>query len=147
MRSRIIAVLLMLTSIPVICSVSQAQLAHRKSFLDDQSGPVKITNGPIVESVKGDSAMIAWSTNVKSGSEVRYGAKRNLLNRSETVKPDGKGLMHRVQLKGLEPSKTYFFQVKSRAGAGQASDSSKVLSFSTPALGAEARHNELPTQP
>ena len=139
-----IAASLLLFSFAWLCPGAQAQVPHRKNFLDIEHGRVKITNGPIVETLKSDSATIAWATNVKSNSKVRYGLKRERLEQFEAVPPDGKGLMHRVQLKNLEPGKTYYFRVQSQGMTSDYADGSKVLSFTTPAIGAQASHNEFP---
>jgi hypothetical protein len=137
-------VLLLLPAMFLVASTAaQQQPLHRKNLVD-QHAPLKITNGPIIEALKSDSATIAWSTNVKSGSRVVYGAKRNRLSQRAELPADGKGLMHRVQLKNLDPDTTYYFKIDSRSTDGDGADSSKVLSFTTPVLGAEARHNEVP---
>jgi phosphodiesterase/alkaline phosphatase D-like protein len=112
--------------------------------VDQEKGRVKITNGPVLENLKSDTATIAWSTNLKSTTEVSYGPKPDHLSEGEQLPPDGKGLMHRFQIKGLQPNTKYYFRVRSRNPEMPNSDSSKVLSFTTPALGADARHNELP---
>ena len=39
----------------------------------DDTGPPRITNGPVVESLGPTSGVVAWSTNVSSGSVVNYG--------------------------------------------------------------------------
>lgn len=141
---RFVVLLLFPAMFLVASTAAQEQPLHKKSFVDQQHAPLKITNGPIIEALKSDSATIAWSTNVKSGSRVLYGSKRNRLSQSAELPADGKGLMHRVQLKNLEPDTTYFFKIDSRSTEGDRADSSKILSFTTPVLGAEVRHNEVP---
>ena len=144
MKCAFVVLLLLAAMFLVPSTTAQQQPLHRKSFLDHQHAPLKITNGPIIEALKSDSAIIAWSTNVKSGSRVVFGSKRNRLSQKAELPADGKGLMHRVQLKNLDPDTTYFFKIDSRSTDGDGADSSKVLSFTTPVLGAEARHNEVP---
>ena len=139
-----IAALLLLFSLALLTPGASAQSDRKKSFTDQEHGQVKITNGPIVESLKSDAAVIAWSTNLKSDSKVAYGEKRNRLDQLAEAPADGKGLMHRLELKDLEPSTTYYFRIRSQSEVTAANDSSTVLSCTTPALGAEARHNELP---
>lgn len=141
--TRAFILLLLPATLALLSAGANAQSLHKKSFADQQHAPLQITNGPIIEALKSDSATIAWSTNLKSGSRVIYGRRRNRLNQVTEVPVDGKGLMHRVQLKGLDPDTTYFFRVDSTSD-GHRNDSSKVLSFTTPVLGAEARHNEIP---
>ncbi len=105
---------------------------------------MKITNGPIVDTLRSDSATIAWATNLKSNSKVRYGTERARLDQFEAAPPDGKGLMHRVQLKDLEPGKTYYFRVESENPDNRHADCSNVLSFTTPPFGTPVSHNEFP---
>lgn len=144
MKPTIVALLLTAAAIVLLSPAALPQTPRRKSFLDQEKGRVRITNGPVIESLKSDSATIAWSTNLKGTTEVSYGPKRDRLSEAAGLPPDGKGLMHRFQLKGLEPNTTYYFKVRSRNPDMPNSDSSKVLSFTTPALGAQARHNEVP---
>ncbi len=144
MKLTIAASVLLVLCFASISPAASAQNVRRKSFLDQEHGTVKITNGPIVETLKSDSAVIAWATNLKSNSKVTYGATRSRLDQFEAEPPDGKGLMHRVQLANLEPGRTYFFRVESSNHDSGKRDSSKVLSFTTPAEGAQAIHNEVP---
>jgi|SRR5947209_13811146 len=140
-----VGLLLVVVSLPMFSPAqTPAQVSRRKTFIDQHNARTKITNGPIVESLKCDSATIAWSTNVKSGSEVKYGPSKIRLNQSQDAPPDGKGLMHRIQLKNLRPNTTYYFLVQSQGAENNTADRTKMMSFTTPVLGAEARHNQLP---
>jgi len=77
---------------------------------------VRITQGPIVEYVTDTMAVIAWSTNVSSGSLVRYGLDPKRLDRQASM-PWG-ALTHRVELKDLNPGATYYFIAESNQGQG-----------------------------
>jgi len=77
---------------------------------------VQITNGPVVESVTDTTAEIAWSTNVNSGTTLRYGADAGHLD--QTVSMPWGGLTHRVTLKDLKPNTTYYFKAESAQGQG-----------------------------
>lgn len=96
----------------VFACVAAAQSANET----DSYPPVKIVNGPVVETVSTDGAVIAWSTNVNSGTMLRYGTDPGQLNRSASM-PWG-GFTHRVTLKDLQPGTKYFFQAESGAGQG-----------------------------
>ncbi len=93
---------------------------------------VRITHGPTVEFAGPDRAIIAWSTNVSSGTVVRYGTDRNNLAQ-EAQAPWG-SLTHRVTLKRLVPGTEYYFQVVSGEGAGTGTQAqSDVQHFETKA--------------
>jgi phosphodiesterase/alkaline phosphatase D-like protein len=77
---------------------------------------VRITSGPTVEHAGPEDAIVAWSTNVSSGTLVRYGTDRGHLDQvAET--PWG-ALTHRVTLKKLSPGTTYFYEVVSDQALG-----------------------------
>lgn len=80
------------------------------------SSAVQITNGPVVESVTDTTAQIAWSTNVNSGTTLRYGTDAGHLD--QTVSMPWGGLTHRVIIKDLKPNTTYYFKAESAQGQG-----------------------------
>ncbi len=97
----------------------------------DDTGHPRITNGPVVESLGPTSGVVAWSTNVSSGSVVNYGTdSAQLTGRAEM--PWG-GYTHRVTLQPLKPDTTYFFQASSpdAKGSGEVVKSD-VGQFHTP---------------
>ncbi|HWR13638.1 MAG TPA: fibronectin type III domain-containing protein [Terriglobales bacterium] len=96
------------------------------TFALAQSQDVKITKGPTVESTSGDSAIVAWSTNVSASTVVKYGTDRN--NLDKTAQAPWGGLTHRVTLKNLEPNKTYYYQVTSGQGAGTGTGALSAIS-------------------
>jgi hypothetical protein len=71
---------------------------------------VRITKGPVIEFVSDDSAVIAWSTNVKSGTTLRYGTTDHEL--AETFESKHAARTHRVHLIHLRPNTTYYYQVE-----------------------------------
>jgi hypothetical protein len=77
---------------------------------------VEITSGPVVEHVTDTTAVIAWSTNVNSGTVLHYGVDPHHLDQTAGM-PWG-GLTHRVSLKDLKPDTKYYFQVESPKGQG-----------------------------
>jgi phosphodiesterase/alkaline phosphatase D-like protein len=77
---------------------------------------VRITSGPTVEHAGTEDAIVAWSTNVSSGTQVKYGTDRAHLDQvAET--PWG-ALTHRVTLKKLTPGTTYYYEVVSDQALG-----------------------------
>lgn len=102
----------------------------------NQSGNQKITNGPVIEYTSDHSAMIAWSTKQAGGTYVAYGTDRNNLNQ-RTQKAWG-GTNHRLEIKNLQPSTTYYFQIRSENAQGSGADvQSDVAQFTTVAKGAQ----------
>lgn len=85
-----------------------------------REAPVRILDGPRVEAVGNDWAVIAWTTNSGSSSVVRYGNDRNRLDQmGESPYADNdntRNQTHRVRLKNLRPNSTYFFIVDSGQG-------------------------------
>lgn len=99
----------------------------------EQDAHPHITNGPVVESVTANSGVVAWSTNVSSGSVVTYGTSEDRLTQRAEM-PWG-GYTHRVTLRQLQPDTIYFFQARSPDAKGSGETiASKVQSFRTPAL-------------
>jgi hypothetical protein len=83
-----------------------------------------------VENVTATTAIIAWSTNVNSGTTLRYGTDPNHLEQSAGM-PWG-GFTHRVYLKGLQPATKYFFQAESAKAQGTGTmATAQVMSFET----------------
>ena len=93
-----------------------AALAQTSSTAEDTYPPVQIIHGPVVETTSKTGAVIAWSTNVNSGTLLRYGTDPMHLDRSVSM-PWG-GITHRVTLKDLQPATAYYFQAESGAGQG-----------------------------
>src|SRR5512142_273830 len=81
-----------------------------------QAQNAQITKGPTVENVTGNSAVIAWSTNVNASTVLKYGTDRNNLN--QTAEAPWGGLTHRVTLHNLQPNTTYYFDVESGQAQG-----------------------------
>jgi phosphodiesterase/alkaline phosphatase D-like protein len=77
---------------------------------------IRITSGPTVEHAGAEDAIVAWSTNVSSGTQVLYGTDRAKLDQSAET-PWG-ALTHRVTLKKLTPGTTYYYEVVSDQALG-----------------------------
>lgn len=103
-----------------------------------QANQVAITNGPVLEGTTSSTAVIAWTTNVNSGTTVKYGTDPDHL--TQTAEMPWGGITHRVHLKGLQPGVTYYYQVSSGKAQGSgATAESRVESFTTQQAGAQAQ--------
>jgi hypothetical protein len=76
---------------------------------------VQITQGPTISNITGNSATINWTTNSAGANHVRYRvAGSNSAWKSAYA--SGGGTSHSLQLTGLEPGKTYEWQILTRDG-------------------------------
>jgi Purple acid Phosphatase, N-terminal domain len=107
----------------------------------ERPAPVQITHGPVVESVTGTTAIIAWSTNVNAGTSLRYGTAADHLDKAAGM-PWG-GFTHRVYLKNLQAGTKYYFQAESGKAQGTGTTAtSEVKSFQTKPADAESQLND-----
>lgn len=105
-------------------------VALAMSAQDERPQPVQITKGPRVEAVTGETAVIAWSTNVNASTLVRYGTEQQQL--TATAEEPWGGLTHRVTIRNLKPGTTYYFQAESNHGQGTGTKAvSDIATFST----------------
>jgi|SRR5579872_4872646 len=110
---------------------SQARHAPRAANL-------KITHGPVLESVGDNLATIAWSTNVNASTILKYGTNPSQL--SETAEAPWGGVTHRVHLRGLRPGTTYYYRIESTQAQGTGTQAiSTVEQFRTRGAAAPAR--------
>lgn len=121
---------LLATFVGVLALTSIALTAQQKS------AAIKIINGPRVEFVGNDSAVIAWTTNTGGSSVVRYGTdKNNLGETAQAPYADAEKAAyqtHRVHIQHLKPNTTYFFQVDSGHGEGTGTEAkSDIAQFTT----------------
>lgn len=98
----------------VVAGSPQAGNTSTPASPDHETQSVKITHGPVVELITDSTAQIAWSTNVNAGTLVHYGTDPEKLDRTASM-PWG-GLTHRVVLRQLNPSTTYYFLAESLQG-------------------------------
>ena len=134
MRNRLAIVALALATTMAFSQTNQ----NPDVYKTNQSGTQKITNGPVIEYTIDHSAMIAWSTKFPGGTYLAYGTDQN--NLSQRTEKAWGGTNHRLEIKNLQPSTTYYFQVRSEdahgKGAMGADVQSNVESFQTVAKGA-----------
>src|SRR5207237_316416 len=104
------------------------------------SGNVAIVAGPKLDVVSDRSAIVEWSTAVRSSSLVHFGADKN--NLSQTAEAPWGATTHRVGINSLTPNDNYFLQVESSQaqGTGTGTKSGKIQ-FTTLAPGSSAKVN------
>jgi hypothetical protein len=76
---------------------------------------VQITQGPSITNITGTSATINWTTNSAGANHVRYRVAGSNGEWKSAYHPGG-GTSHSLQLTGLEPGKTYEWQILTRDG-------------------------------
>jgi hypothetical protein len=97
----------LMLSAPVAFAQKQMDQASEKA--------VQITQGPTISNINGNSATINWTTNAAGANHVRYRvAGSNSAWKSAYA--SGGGTNHSLQLTGLEPGKTYEWQILTRDG-------------------------------
>src|SRR5215472_12652445 len=122
------------------CSAQVETTVPPQSIPDHETRSVKITHEPVVELITDSTAQIAWSTNVNAGTLVHYGTDPDKLDHTASM-PWG-GLTHRVVLKHLEPSTTYYFLAESTQGQDTGTQAQAQRdSFKTVAVGEPAVHH------
>lgn len=104
---------------------------------------VYLTKGPIIEYITRRNAVVAWSTNVRSSSIVRFGTDPNNLNQTAQA-PWGQET-HRVEVKNLKPDTKYYFVVESGQAEGSGTlAKSNSAPFVTTGRGQQAMRNPQP---
>ena len=76
---------------------------------------VQITQGPTITNITGTSATMNWTTNASGANRVRYRVAGSNSEWKTATHPGG-GTNHSVQLTGLEPGKTYEWQILTNEG-------------------------------
>jgi hypothetical protein len=76
---------------------------------------VRITQGPNITNINGDSATINWSTSSAGANHVRYRVAGSNGGWRDAYHQGG-GTNHSLQLTGLEPNRTYEWQILTRDG-------------------------------
>ncbi|MCU1284584.1 MAG: Fibronectin, type [Acidobacteriales bacterium] len=126
-------------------NVTKGQFQTESTDIASNPNQFRITGGPNVEYVGQNKAIVAWSTNRRGSSIVRYGTDPN--NLTQTAQAAWGGNPHRVTINGLQPNTDYFFVVESSQaeGTGQAAKS-QPAPFETVGQGEQAM-NAAPFRP
>lgn len=120
----------------LISTIATSTSATQSPAQSAKSKRLAIINGPVTESVRGNGAVIAWTTNTGGSSVVRYGTDSNNLTQTAQSpyadKEDAAYQTHRVTLKNLQPGTKYFYVADSGQGEDTGSEAkSPVSSFVT----------------
>jgi hypothetical protein len=103
-----------------------------------KSEAVRVTKGPVIEWVGAKDAVIAWSTNVRANTNLRYGTDKNSL--AETARAPWGQQTHRVHLRNLKPATTYYFVADSGQAQGSGTEAKTGEgSFTTVAAGQKGK--------
>jgi len=108
---------------------------------------LRVTQGPILESVSADSAVVAWSTNMDGSTKVFYGTDPHDLSQLAEAPWGANGHTHRAKMSNLQPNTTYYFRVETgqaQGGNGEEVENRRPFSFRTTAPGAAPHHYERP---
>ncbi len=118
--------------------------------------PVQITNGPVIEQLGPNSAIVAWTTNVPSSAIAHYGTTADPRGWTQTAEQawggqqSSGGTTHRVHLNNLQPNTTYVLEAESSQARGTGTSAkSQPIQFHTLNAGAAAMaypygHGEAP---
>lgn len=82
---------------------------------DDDERRVRIVRGPDIVNVTDDSATINWITNFSGANHVRYRVAGSN-DQWQSAYQQGGGTNHSLQLTGLQPGRTYEWQILTRDG-------------------------------
>jgi phosphodiesterase/alkaline phosphatase D-like protein len=128
----------------LLASISAALVV---SVAAQNGQPLRVTQGPILESVSADSAVVAWSTNVDGSTKIFYGTDPNNLVQLAEAPWGANGHTHRAKMSNLQPNTTYYFRVETgqaQGGNGEAVENRRPFSFRTTVPGAPLHHYERP---
>ncbi|HET8891863.1 MAG TPA: fibronectin type III domain-containing protein [Candidatus Angelobacter sp.] len=95
--------------------LSAAPMFAQKPMDQANEKAVQITSGPSITNITGNAATISWSTNSPGANHVRYRVAGSN-SAWKSAYHAGGGTSHTLQLTGLEPGKTYEWQILTRDG-------------------------------
>lgn len=87
----------------------------QKSMDSANEKAVQITSGPTITNITGSTATINWTTNASGANHVRYRVAGSN-SAWKSAYHGGGGTSHSLQLTGLEPGKTYEWQILTTDG-------------------------------
>jgi hypothetical protein len=82
---------------------------------DDNERRVRIVRGPDIVNITDDSATLNWTTNFSGANHVRYRVAGSN-DAWQSAYHQGGGTNHSLQLTGLQPGRTYEWQILTRDG-------------------------------
>jgi hypothetical protein len=104
-----------LTLVGLSLILSAAPLFAQKPMDQANEKAVQITSGPSITNITGTTATINWTTNSAGANHVRYRVAGSN-SAWKSAYHSGGGTSHTLQLTGLEPGKTYEWQILTRDG-------------------------------
>ena len=141
---RRLLLLVVSTTASVVLTQAQIQAQIQDQILPPakRAASVHIIQGPSLESVRDNQAIITWTSNNPGGTDEHFGVVHygtDPKNLSETAKshirlnqnhPD---TVFRVRVDGLKPQTTYYYTVDSMQATGQSDGvKSKLAHFANP---------------
>lgn len=75
---------------------------------------IEIVEGPRVENLGKNSAVLEWKTNKEAATRVQYGTSAG--NLTQHAYEAGGAREHKIALKNLKPATTYFYAIENRGG-------------------------------
>src|SRR5215831_10040393 len=103
------------TLLGLLLLLSAAPLFAQKAMDSANEKAVQITSGPSITNITGGTATINWTTNAPGANHVRYRVAGSNSGWKSAYHSGG-GTSHSLQLAGLEPGKTYEWQILTRDG-------------------------------
>jgi Fibronectin type III domain len=118
---------LTLLGLSLMLSATVALAQHPMDSANEKA--VRIVEGPRIDNITGHSAAIDWTTSSAGANHVRYRVAGS--NQPwQSAYHQGGGTHHSLQLTGLEPGRTYEWEILTRDG-----DLRKAGRFQTPGHG------------
>jgi len=104
-----------LTLLGLSLMLSAVMAFAQRPMDDDNERKVRIVRGPEIVNVTDDSATINWTTNSSGANHVRYRVAGSN-DQWQSAYHQGGGTNHSLQLTGLQPGRTYDWQILTRDG-------------------------------
>lgn len=104
-----------LTMLGLSLMLSAVMAFAQRPMDDDDERRVRIVRGPDIVNVTDDSATINWITNYSGANHVRYRVAGSN-DQWQSAYHQGGGTSHSLQLTGLQPGRTYEWQILTRDG-------------------------------
>ena len=105
----------MLTLLSLSLMLSAVMAFAQRPMDDANERNVRIVRGPEIVNVNDNSATINWTTNSSGANHVRYRVAGSN-DQWQSAYQQGGGTNHSVQLTGLQPGRTYDWQILTRDG-------------------------------